>query len=137
MQTLNTNFKLSAYWLFILLNIIFRDIHQFTMKSHLEMLLTGTYNGTLVTDELMLLGAFLVEIPIAMFLLSLLLKYKANRILNLVASVLTIGVLFAELPSDYDDVFFKIIEFFAVGVIIVTAWSWKADQITIISTPGS
>ena len=130
METVKTNFKLSAYWLFILLNIIFRDIHQFTMKSHLEMLLTGTYNGTEVTEELMLFGGFLVEIPIAMFLFSLLLKIKWNRMLNLIASVLTIGVLMAEPPSDMDDVFFKIIEFIAIGAIIWTSWSWKegSDQ---------
>ena len=130
METVKTNFKLSAYWLFILLNIIFRDIHQFTMKSHLQMLLTGTYNGTEVTEELMLFGGFLVEIPIAMFLFSLLLKIKWNRMLNLIASVLTIGVLMAEPPSDMDDVFFKIIEFIAIGAIIWTSWSWKegSDQ---------
>ena len=130
METVKTNFKLSAYWLFILLNIIFRDIHQFTVKSHLDMLLTGTYNGTEVTEELMLFGGFLVEIPIAMFLFSLLLKIKWNRMLNLIASVLTIGVLMAEPPSDMDDVFFKIIEFIAIGAIIWTSWSWKegSDQ---------
>lgn len=61
MDTINTKIKLSALWLFILLNIIFRDIHQMTMKSHLEMLLTGYYNGTEVTEVLMLIGGFLVE----------------------------------------------------------------------------
>lgn len=125
METLKTNLKLSAFWLFILLNIIFRDIHQFTMKSHLEMLLTGTYNGTEVTEELMLLGGFLIEIPIAMFLFSLLLKRRSNRVLNLVAAVLTIGVLLAEPPSDMDDTFFKVIEFITVGAIIWNAWKWK------------
>ena len=129
MESLKTNFKLSAFWLFILLNIIFRDIHQFTMKSHLEMLLTGTYNGTLVTEELMLLGGFLVEIPIAMFLFSLLLKRKVNRMLNLICSILTVGVLLAELPSDLDDVFFKVIEFLTVGAIIWTAWRWKEQLV--------
>jgi len=128
MDTLKTNFKLSAFWLFILLNIIFRDIHQYALKSHLEMLLTGVYNGTLVTDELMLLGGFLVEIPIAMFLFSLLLKRKLNRVLNIIAAVLTVGVLSAEMPSDMDDIFFKIIEFIAIGVIIWTAWNWKVDD---------
>ena len=127
MERILINLKLSAFWLFILLNIIFRDIHQFTMKSHLEMLLAGTYNGTAVTEELMLLGGFLVEIPIAMFLFSLLLKRKFNCVLNMIAAVLTVGVLLAELPSDMDDVFFKVIEFVTVGVIFRTAWVWKAS----------
>ena len=130
METLKTNFKISAYWLFILLNIIFRDIHQFTMKSHLEMLLTGIYNGIEVTEELMLLGGFLVEIPIAMFLLSLLLQRKWNRILNPIGAVLTMGILLTEPPSDMDDIFFKCIEFAALGVIIWTSWKWKKESNT-------
>ncbi len=126
--SLKTNFTLSALWQFILLNIIFRDIHQMTMKSHLEMLLTGTYYGTVITDEIMLLGGFLVEIPIAMFLCSLLLKRELNRTLNMITSVLMVGVLLAELPSDMDDVFFKIIEFVAVGFIFWISLKWKATN---------
>ena len=99
------------------------------MKSHLEMLLTGIYNGTPVTEELMLLGGFLVEIPIAMFLFSLLLKRRLNRLLNIIAAVLTVGVLLAEPPSDMDDIFFKVIEFVAVAAIVWTAWKWKSDSI--------
>ena len=77
MRKINPQTTLFALWLFILLNIIFRDIHQFTMKSHLEMLLTGVYNGTAVTETLMLFGGIIVEIPILMTLLSLLLLEKS------------------------------------------------------------
>jgi hypothetical protein len=61
MRKLDPHTLLSALWLFILLNIIFRDIHQFVLASHLEMLLTGYYNGIEITEELMLLGGFLVQ----------------------------------------------------------------------------
>ena len=125
-EPIKPNLKLSALWLFILLNVIFRDIHQFTMKAHLEMLLTGYYNGMEITDSLMLLGGFLVEVPIAMFLLSLLLRRRYNRPLNIVAVVITAGVFLTERPSDPDDVFFKIIEFIALGAIVWTAIRWKA-----------
>ncbi len=74
---------------------------------------------------MMLLGGFLVEIPISMFLVSLLLQRRFSRPLNLIASVLTIGVLMAEPPSDLDDVFFKIIEFTAVIAIVWTSWRWR------------
>ena len=79
MDTVHPKLKLSALWLFTLLNVIFRDIHQMTMKSHLEMLLSGYYNGMEVTEELMLIGGMVLEIPIAMVLFSLLLKRKYNR----------------------------------------------------------
>jgi len=67
---------LSVLWLFILLNIIFRDIHQLVLASHLQMLLTGHYNGMEITEELMLLGGVLVQVPIAMVLFSLLLTRR-------------------------------------------------------------
>ena len=76
MRRLDPHILLSALWLFILLNIIFRDIHQFVLASHIEMLLTGHYNGIEITEGLMLLGGFLVQVPIAMVLFSLLLTRR-------------------------------------------------------------
>ena len=133
MDTLNVKTKLSALWLFILLNIIFRDIHQFTLKSHLEMLLTGYYNGTEITNTLMLIGGFLVEIPIAMVLFSLLLKRKLNRPINIIAGIVTTGVLLFTPPSDWDDTFFLIIELIAMGGIIWTAWKWTSQRAYVVA----
>ena len=61
MRKLDPHSLLSVLWLFILLNIIFRDIHQFVLASHLQMLLTGHYNGIEITEDLMLLGGVLVQ----------------------------------------------------------------------------
>lgn len=124
METIDTKTKLSALWLFILLNIIFRDIHQMTMASHLEMLLTGTYNGTVITDTIMLIGGFLVEVPIAMVLFSLLLNRKIGRPVTFFAALMTTGTLLSTPPSDPDDVFFLIIELAAMSAILWTAWTW-------------
>lgn len=49
MRRLNPHILLSALWLFILLNVIFRDIHQLVLASNIEMLLTGHYNGIEIT----------------------------------------------------------------------------------------
>ena len=127
MDTLHPKLKLSALWLFTLLNVIFRDIHQFTIKPHLEMLLTGYYNGIEVTQELMLIGGMVLEIPIAMVLFSLLLKRKYNRIANIVAVIITAGLFLVEPPSDMDDWFFKIVEFIAFVAILITARKWRTD----------
>lgn len=125
MDKIDTKTKLSALWLFILLNIIFRDIHQFTMKSHLEMLLTGYYNGTEVTDTIMLIGGFVVEIPIAMVLFSLLLTRKIGRPITFIAAFLTTATLLFTPPSDPDDIFFLIVELAAILAILRTAWTWS------------
>ena len=124
MRQIDTNIKLSALWLFILLNIIFRDIHQFTLKSHLEMLLTGTYNGIEITEELMLLGGFLVEVPIAMVLFSLLLTRRTGRPVTFAAAFITTATLLFTAPSDMDDVFHLVVELAAMVAILWTAWKW-------------
>ena len=125
MDTIDTKTKLSALWLFILLNIIFRDIHQFTLKSHLEMLLTGYYNGTEVTDAILLIGGFVVEIPIAMVLFSLLLSRKIGHPITFIATLMITATLLFTPPSDLDDMFFLIVELAAILAILWTAWTWS------------
>ena len=124
MEMLDTKTKLSALWLFILLNIIFRDLHQFARKGFIEMLLTGTYNGVEVTEELMLLGGFLAEVPIAMVLFSLLLTRRIGRPVTFVAAFITTATLLSSAPSDMDDAFHLIIELAAMVAILWTAWTW-------------
>ena len=124
MRKIDTNTKLSALWLFILLNIIFRDLHQFANEPFLEMLLTGTYNGIELTEELMLLGGVLAEVPIAMVLFSLLLNRGIGRPVTFVAAFITTATLVSSAPSDMDDVFHLVIELAAMLAILWTAWMW-------------
>jgi hypothetical protein len=128
MEPIKKQTKLSVLWLFILLNIIFRDIHQYALKSHLEMLLTGYYNGTEVTEALMLIGGFVVEIPIAMVLFSQLLKRKFNRPANIIAVILTTATILFTAPTDWDDTFFLVIELAALVGIMWTAWKWPSND---------
>jgi hypothetical protein len=128
MDTINTRTKLSALWLFILLNIIFRDIHQMTLKSHLEMLLTGYYNGVKITEAIMLMGAFVVQIPISMFLCSLLLTRKTNRVANMISGLLMPVIILSSPPTDMDDFFHLAVELLAITVIVWTAWKWKEEK---------
>lgn len=123
----NPRVKLFALWLFILLNIIFRDIHQMTLKSHLEMLLTGYFNDIEVTDTIMLAGAFIVNIPVSMILVSLLLNRKQSRILNITAAALMPLILLSSPPTDMDDIFHLIVELVAVTAILITSVKWKNE----------
>lgn len=114
---------LSTLWVFILLNMVFRDLHQLGKKGFIEEIMTGVVNGVVITDELMLVGGFLAEIPILMVLLSRILHDKANKWANIIASVITMLVLASALPSaDLDDVFFMIVEVIAFISIIRIAW---------------
>ena len=109
---------LSTLWIFVLFNMIFRDLHQFANEGFIEELMSQK-----IKEELVLVFGFILEIPIAMVLLSRILNDKVNKWANTVASIITLLGLLSTLPSaDMDDVFFTIVESAALFAIIVIAW---------------
>ncbi|MDW3193412.1 MAG: DUF6326 family protein [Cytophagales bacterium] len=131
-KNINPQTLISTLWVFILLNMVFRDIHQFGHAGFLEEMMTGVVNGVVITEELMLLGGFLAEIPILMVLLSRILTNQINKWANIVASALTMLVLLSALPSaDMDDLFFLIAELFAFISIIRIAWNLPHQKVQI------
>ena len=123
--TMETKAKLSTLWMFFLFNTIFRDIHEFVEPGFIEEVMTGTFNGTQITEHLLLLGGFVAEVPIAMVLLSRLLPYGANRWANIIAAVITMSFEIRNGTTDLDDTFHMIIEIAALSLIIWWAWRWR------------
>jgi threonine/homoserine/homoserine lactone efflux protein len=120
--------KLSTLWLFVLLNIIFRDIHELFRVGMLEEMMAGIVNGNQITEVLLLVGGIIIEVPIAMVLLSRLLKDNINRWANIVAGVFTIGSVIFAGPADLDDMFFAAIEILSLALIIWFAWTWRSPR---------
>ena len=120
---------LSTLWIFVLFNIIFRDLHEFISPGFLEEAITGYVDGMQITERLVFIGAIIVEIPIAMVLLSRVLKYRVNRWVNIIAAAITIVVVFSSVPTVPADIFFDAIEVVALSLIIWYAWKWpKQDE---------
>ena len=118
--TLETKAKLSTLWIFVLLNVIFRDLHELAKPEYLEELINGQ-----VSELMLLLAGFIIEVPIAMVLLSLLLPYGANRWANIVAAAIVLLLAIAYGTNDLDDAFFLIIEIAALSFTIWSAWRWR------------
>jgi hypothetical protein len=127
MEPINPKTKLAALWLFILLNMIFRDLHQIVLKSELEMFLTGTYNGVVITEEMLLLGGLIIQVPIGMTLFSHLLTRRISRPVTVVAVLITAAGLLSNAPSDMDDVLHLTVELVAFAAILWTVWTWPAS----------
>lgn len=119
---------LASLWLFVLLNILFRDIHELFRPGMLEEILAGIVNGTLVTDQLLLISGIVLEIPILMTVLPRVLAYRINRSLNIGAALLMIAATVAVPPRDLDDIWFFAIEIIALLVIIGLSWCWRRAQ---------
>ena len=125
MLALSMKAKLSTLWIFFLFNIIFRDIHEFVEPGFMEEVLTGTVNGNPVTEHMLLLGGVMIEVPIAMVLLSRILPYGANRWTNMIVAILY-GVLVPAFgTTDLDDTFHLIMEVAALSTVIWSAWRWR------------
>jgi len=125
---LTVSAKLSTLWIFVLLNVIFRDIHELFRPGFLEEIISGTINGTQITDEFMLLAGILLEVPIAMVFLSRVLRYRLNRWANIVAGILSIVFIIANGLNDLDDLWFITISVGALLYIIWSAWRWTPAE---------
>jgi hypothetical protein len=111
---------LSILWLFATLNYLYADV--VTLMDPVK------HTGAIVLTPAFLLGAsILVEIPMAMVLLSRIVPYPANRWVQLIAgtlmTVVQIATLFVGTPTLY-YVFFSVIEIATTAFIIWYAWRW-------------
>lgn len=115
---------LSLLWLFAILNILFRDVHEMTMASTITEILSGTVAGNPVTEAVLLAGAFAVELLLLGFLLSALLARTWARLLNLILAPIAIAGTFSVPPADPDDTFFAAVEVLTFATIFTLAWRW-------------
>lgn len=88
----NRKVILSTLWIFATLNYLYCDVVGLMNPDMLRQYLTGSVNGIHMTQGFLLGAGILVEIPMAMVLLSRALGYSANRWANVVAgSIMTAG----------------------------------------------
>ena len=119
--------KLSTLWIVVMLNMIFADICSFMLPGFLNDIIKGN-TPFLITQEIMLVFAILLEIPIAMIFLSRVLKYKANRWANIIASVITILFVIGGGSAYLHYYFFATIEVVCMLVIIWYSWKWTNPE---------
>jgi hypothetical protein len=126
--------KLSTVWIFAMFNYLYADVLTLTLAlAHPEALKKGYVGGVPVTQEFMLGAAILMEIPIAMVLLSRILKYKANCWANIIAAVIltvahTLSFFVGGTPriiSFYT--FFSTIEI--VCTLLIVWYAWKRPNL--------
>lgn len=110
--------------MFVLLNFIFRDLHEIVKADFLAGALNGVYNGQEVTEAMFLLGGILVEIPIVMMLMAWVLSFRANRWANVVVAPL-FGLTLIGAAGDLDDYFHMGLIVIALATIAWTTWRWE------------
>ncbi len=112
--------RLSTLWIFVMFNMVFADIVGFLNPGTLEEMMAMK-----LSQEMLLVLSILLEIPIAMIVLSRLLKHKANRLVNLIAGIITILWVIGGGNTSASYIFFAAIEIVCMLVIVWYAWTWK------------
>ena len=102
------------------------------MRAILKDLLAGHAGGTIqITPEFLLASAVLMEIPMAMILLTRVLGHTLSRWANVAAAAIMIlvqlGSLFVGTPASY-YVFFSVIEIGTLVLIAALALRWTAQR---------
>jgi hypothetical protein len=123
---------LSILWTFALLNYLYCDVVALMDPKLLKQFMAGNAGGITITEGFLLGASVLMEIPIAMILLSRILKYGANRWANLIAGTIMTVVQIASLsfgtsPTGY-YVFFSVVEIACTTFVVWYAWKWRNPE---------
>ena len=124
---INIKIKLSALWTSLMFLYIYGDYFEFYAPNKVEKLLNGT--DILDSPTKLFLASLMLAIPALMIALSVLLKPKINRWLNIIFGILfTIVVILVGSTALHIwytfYVFYAILEAIVTLLIVWHAWNW-------------
>ncbi len=114
----HTRTTVSTLWVVVMFNMVFADILGFIVPGALAAGPTGVE----VTQGMLLAFAVLLEIPIAMILLSRILKPAADRWANTIAAVITAAFVVGGGSAYLHYYFFAAVEIACMALIVWLAW---------------
>ncbi|TFH03396.1 MAG: hypothetical protein E4H14_16740 [Candidatus Thorarchaeota archaeon] len=117
--------KISTLWIFIMINMLAADIYGFMLPGALQEIIDNTLG---ITAEFLLIPAVMIEVPIAMIFLSRVLKYKQNRLANIIAVAINLFFVLGLGPSTIVYYFFVALEVVAMLLIVWLAWKWPKQE---------
>lgn len=110
---------LSTLWIFASLNYLYCDVVSLMDPNLLKGYVAGNIGGVAISQGFLLAAGALVEIPMAMVLLS---RFRrANLIAGAFMTLVQAATLFVRTPALY-YAFFSVIEIGTTAVIVWYAW---------------
>ena len=122
----DTKVLLSTLWIVVMINMLKADILSLYIPGVLDEL--AKFAGETPITQLMLGGAIMMEISIAMIFLSRVLKYKVNRWANIITSVITIAFVVGGGSPYPHYIFIATIEIVCLLLIVWYAWKWSNPE---------
>jgi len=124
-KKLDTKVLLSTLWIVVMLNMLKADILSLFIPGAAEEVARTSASAGASIPQLMLAGAVMGNLAIAMIILSRVLKYGINRWVNIVMGVVTIAYIWGGMASYPHYIFIATIETICLLLIIGFAWMWR------------
>lgn len=115
--------KISTLWIVVIFNMVFADILSLYIPWIHEELASFAWDTSIAL--LMLIWAIVHQIPIFMIYFSRVLQYKINRLLNIIASIITIIYIVWGGSFMPHYIFIWTVEVLILLYIIFLSWKWK------------
>jgi len=128
---------LPLLWIFYVLNILYADVlnNMGSLATIGSTPITNELIETLLTPEMLLIAAFILEAAMIMIILSRVLPYKINRVLNITVAALETLTVVASLFVGESTIYYR---FFAsvetITSIFIIWYAWRWTEATVAET---
>lgn len=127
-EKLDTKVLLATLWIVVMINMLKADILSLYIPGSAEELARTAAGAGASIPQLMLGGAIMMEISIAMIVLSRVLTYGLNRPANILVSLLTIAFVVGGGVSYPHYIFIATVEVICLLLIVWFAWTWRRAE---------
>jgi hypothetical protein len=132
-RKVNVKVKLALLWVALMFLYVYNDIFSIYQPGHVADLFDGHMEGVQFTQTLLIGAAVLMAFPSFMVLLTIILKARFNRIVNIIVGIFHILVLLVtqfvgEGETWFYWRFYELLEILFLVLIIWTAWKWPISE---------
>lgn len=124
----DTKVLLSTLWVIVMINMLKADILSLFIPGVTDELANFSASAGASIPQLMLFGAVMGNLAIAMIILSRVLKYGINRWANIIVGIITIAYIWGGMSSYPHYIFIATVETLCLLLITWFAWKWRADE---------
>jgi hypothetical protein len=122
---IDTKVLLSTLWVVVMINMLKADILSGFIPGVTDELAKFSASAGASIPQLMLIGAVMGNLAIAMIILSRVLKYGINRWVNIIVGIVTIAYIWGGMSSYPHYIFIASVETLCLLLIIGFAWTWR------------
>lgn len=125
--------KLALFWVALMFFYIYNDIFSMYQPGHVADLLQGHLEGVHFSQPMLFGAAALMALPSLMIFLSLTLKARANRVVNIVFGIFHVLVLVGTQFVGEGGTWFywrlyEVLQALLLILIVLTAWKWPKTE---------